>query len=474
MICKACGSQVQSGSKVCDVCGAVLDGEQDYGYESIDFGIAEMVEPEAGPEPDFELPDFGVDERGTSGRDMDLRLPDFEVPDLEDAVSIDEDEFVQKVPDFEAPVFDDEDSASFAPGSAPSVPARPTAAPVRAARRSFAGLRDMISGREPGGRRRLVAIVCVVVAVGVGLVFAYSRLSARAAAVEQVSAQEHKAAEQYEAAQPVSTIQEEPVQRLRKYDIVVPVEAEDLNGAGSRIPVQVTGTVADGSEYNVTSYLSVEGTGIKLSQGTYELRVAASPICGNGVMYHVPGDVVSIVILGDGTCIRNPDAPIVFSVMEALDMTEEQISASLQFVFDDPERTEMAEALGNSARKRRDDAVEARNKQLQAEEQKRQAEEEKRRQAEEKQRQAEEKRLQAEAAAREAEARRQAEEEARQQQQEQEAQQAQAVAEGMLTADEDTFASSDSGGSQTDSEEEDKDEESDESVEETNQEEDAS
>lgn len=476
MICKACGSRVQDGSKICDVCGAVLNDERDYDYESIDFGIADMVEAEAGPEPNFEVPDFGVDERDTSDADMDLRLPDFEVPDLETVVPADEDEFAQKAPDFEAPVFDDEDGASFAPGSAPSVPARSSAAPVRAVRYSFGGLRSMIAGREPGGRRRLVAIVCVVVAMGVGAVFAYSRLSARAAAVEQVSAQERKAAEQYEATQPASTIQAEPVQRLRKYDIVVPVEAEGLNGAGSRIPVQVTGTVADGTEYNVSSYLSVEGTGIKLSQGTYELRVIASPICGNGVMYHVPGDVVSIVILGDGTCMRNPDTPIVFSVVEALDMTEEQISASLQYVFDDPERTEMAEALGNSARKRRDDAVEARNKQLQAEEQKRQAEEQKRQAEEEKQRQAEEKRRQAEAAAQEAEARRQAEEEARQQQQEQEAQQAQAVAEGMLTADEDTFASSDSGGSQTDSEEEDKDEdkESDEVVEETNQEEDAS
>ena len=404
-----------------------------------------MEELEAGPEPNFEVPDFGIEEREATDTELDLRLPDFSVPDLEEATSIDEDELEQKVPDFAAPVFDDAESANFTPESSPSLPARPSAPPVRAVRRSFGGLRDMISGREPGGRRRLAAIVCVVVALGLGAVFVYSKLSARAAAVEQVSAEERKAAEQYVASQPVSTVQEAPVQRLRKYDIIVPIEAEGLNGAGSRIPVQVTGTVVDGTEYNVTSYLSVEGTGIKLSQGTYELRVAASPICGSGLMYHVPGDVVSIVILGDGTCIRNPDTPIVFSPVEALEMTEEQIAASLQFVFDDPERTEMAEALGNSARKRRDDAVAARDKQLQAEEQKRRAEEEK-------QRQDEEKRRQAEVAAQEAEARRQAQAEAaaNQQQEEPETQQAQAVAEGMLSADADTFESADSGGSQTD------------------------
>lgn len=72
----------------------------------------------------------------------------------------------------------------------------------------------------------------------------------------------------------------------------------DTSTGASRLPVQVTGTDIDGKNVDQVFYVDSDGNGIKLTQGNYTLKVAASPLGSNGEIWDVPNIAVSIK-LGD-------------------------------------------------------------------------------------------------------------------------------------------------------------------------------
>lgn len=72
----------------------------------------------------------------------------------------------------------------------------------------------------------------------------------------------------------------------------------DTSTGASKLPVQVTGTDVDGKDVDQVFYVDSDGNGIKLTQGSYTLKVAASPLGSNGEIWDVPNIAVSIK-LGD-------------------------------------------------------------------------------------------------------------------------------------------------------------------------------
>lgn len=72
----------------------------------------------------------------------------------------------------------------------------------------------------------------------------------------------------------------------------------DTATGASKLPVQVTGTDVDGKDVDQVFYVDSDGNGIKLMQGSYTLKVAASPLGSNGEIWNVPNIAVSIK-LGD-------------------------------------------------------------------------------------------------------------------------------------------------------------------------------
>ena len=72
----------------------------------------------------------------------------------------------------------------------------------------------------------------------------------------------------------------------------------DTSTGASKLPVQVTGTDVDGKNVDQVFYVDSDGNGIKLMQGKYTLKVAASPLGSNGEIWDVPNIAVSVK-LGD-------------------------------------------------------------------------------------------------------------------------------------------------------------------------------
>ncbi len=141
--------------------------------------------------------------------------------------------------------------------------------------------------------------------------------------------------------------------------IALPIYIPELDSRGSRIPVAITGTLKDGSEYSKDTYVSNDGSGLLLEPGSYELRVSGSPISSTGVMYKEPEESIEITVTDDLMSSYSPDGFMSFGVIAAIDITDEQIDAACELVKNDPERTQYADGLAERVRERRDEAVAA-------------------------------------------------------------------------------------------------------------------
>lgn len=104
--------------------------------------------------------------------------------------------------------------------------------------------------------------------------------------------------------------------RAKRIPVMVALEVPGLNDKGSRIPVYVEGTTADGKAYSENTFIDHTGAGLELPEGTYTLAVSASPIAEDGTLYNIPQDHIEVVVTDEpqdanatGSQTTQPDAP---------------------------------------------------------------------------------------------------------------------------------------------------------------------
>lgn len=158
----------------------------------------------------------------------------------------------------------------------------------------------------------------------------------------------------------------------------VSAEGWDTSAGASRLPLHITGKEARGKKVDVVRYVDSTGAGVELRRGSYKAEVAASPIAADGTIYAVPGEQIDVKVSKKAEAKKSIDAGSVsLAPVEATEVTDDEIAAAKKYAEEDADAKKAgfsfdADALAQTATKRRDDAVAAK-----------QAEEEARRQAEE-------------------------------------------------------------------------------------------
>ncbi len=158
----------------------------------------------------------------------------------------------------------------------------------------------------------------------------------------------------------------------------VSAEGWDTSAGASRLPLHITGKEARGKKVDVVRYVDSTGAGVELRRGSYKAEVAASPIAADGTIYAVPGEKVDVKVSKKAEGKKSIDAGNVsLASVEATEVTDDEIAAAKKYAEEDAGAKKAgfsfdADALAQTATKRRDDAVADK-----------QAEEEAKRQAEE-------------------------------------------------------------------------------------------
>ena len=242
----------------------------------------------------------------------------------------------------------DAPGAAPAPGSKPAD--APDAAPTAADKGASPAPRSGKAGRR--GRRPVVLVVVALVAA----------VAAAGGVVWWKSEQDRQAAAQ--AAQ--AAWDAAHAERSVHLTIVAP----GYTSAATRIPLEVTGTDLDGDAVTRTEYVGADDPSISLQQGSYEIRVTASPILEDGSLYSLPEGPVGVTV-GDDEATADGTIELA-AVDDPASVTDEQIAAAKAAAEADPQDDGRAESLAQSAVARRDDAVAAKKA---AEEEKAAAEE---------------------------------------------------------------------------------------------------
>lgn len=158
----------------------------------------------------------------------------------------------------------------------------------------------------------------------------------------------------------------------------VSAEGWDTSAGASRLPLHITGKEARGKKVDVVCYVDSTGAGVELRRGSYKAEVAASPIAADGTIYAVPGEKIDVKVSKKAEGKKGIDAGNVsLAPVEATEVTDDEIAAAKKYAEEDTGAKKAgfsfdADALAQTATKRRDDAVADK-----------QAEEEAKRQAEE-------------------------------------------------------------------------------------------
>ncbi len=404
----------------------------------IDFGVKRVPEGvERRPVPDFSVPNLEDEPVADLAMDLESRLPDFStptfagetqgaIPDM-DVVRADVDfsvpvygeeesddavlEGESHVPDFSAPVFADDDDEVLVVRDANRTPdyvapryeasdlsvldvkARMVEPDFEAPK--YEGVEGeelleapgegaLVGGRRPLKTGRVIAVTFAILLALGGVGYAVSSRptsTAKVAKAEPVRAIE-SSPESFKPQERVAIEVAHPV------EVIVPVKVEGLNEDGSRIPVQFEGTTSEGvSVEKQQGYLAIDGTGLMMIPGSYTLTVVASPISADGVMYDLPKVPVKVSVDQNGACATDPAEGLTMVPCETADIKDAQIQAAMQKISTDPLRNTLTDALGESARLRRDEAVAERNR-LRTEEQLRKAQEKQQQQQQQKKQEA--------------------------------------------------------------------------------------
>ena len=137
--------------------------------------------------------------------------------------------------------------------------------------------------------------------------------------------------------------------------VSIPLEVPGLDEEGTRVPVQATGTSAYGDEVSQVAYLEPDGSGLLLAQGSYEIQALGSPIASDGTIYEVAQPTMEVILDDEAVAsgkTANTTEPLVFTPIDASDLTEDQIAAALEWAEADGGRdARKAQELADVARK---------------------------------------------------------------------------------------------------------------------------
>lgn len=174
------------------------------------------------------------------------------------------------------------------------------------------------------------------------------------------------------------TAEQEALAAKHAVRFTVSAEGWDTLAGASRLPLHITGKEARGKKVDVVRYVDSTGAGVELRRGSYKAEVAASPIAADGTIYAVPGKKIDVKVSKKAEGKKSIDAGNVsLAPVEATEVTDDEIAAAKKYAEEDADAKKAgfsfdADALAQTATKRRDDAVADK-----------QAEEEAKRQAEE-------------------------------------------------------------------------------------------
>lgn len=138
----------------------------------------------------------------------------------------------------------------------------------------------------------------------------------------------------------------------------VSIDIQGLDASdGSKIPLSVEGTDLDGESVSTVAFVDETGESLRLKQGTYTVRAAASPIAADGTIYTVPTSSFEIEVEEDTTDCTDAGT-LTFEIPDAADVTDEQIENAYTYAKDGGCESEAdANDLRSAAIKKRDEAL---------------------------------------------------------------------------------------------------------------------
>lgn len=154
--------------------------------------------------------------------------------------------------------------------------------------------------------------------------------------------------------------QSQNVAQSQNASVPISVLADGIGAdGGSKTPVQVEGTAADGTTFKKVFYIAGDSGKVSMPQGSFTFSVPASPIAADGTVYDVSSAKIETTVSQSG-----PAAPIALklSPIEALNVTDEVVSKAYSYADNGgTESGEQAYSLKAAALKRRDEAVAQKN-----------------------------------------------------------------------------------------------------------------
>lgn len=91
--------------------------------------------------------------------------------------------------------------------------------------------------------------------------------------------------------------------------MTVQADEYSTDDGASRVPVQVTGTDAEGNAVDELHFVDARGNGLFLPDGEYTLSIPASPITSGGHLYKVPADEINVSIGKATYAIEDSESP---------------------------------------------------------------------------------------------------------------------------------------------------------------------
>lgn len=119
-----------------------------------------------------------------------------------------------------------------------------------------------------------------------------------------------------------------------RISVVVPIDVPGLDENGTRVPVKAERVDADVDTEPIYAFLEYDGSGLYLEQGKWDVTALGSPISSEGELYHVPSNVVHVVL--DDEAIQTgktseASKPLSFMRIDPADLSEEEIERAKEF-----------------------------------------------------------------------------------------------------------------------------------------------
>lgn len=210
-----------------------------------------------------------------------------------------------------------------------------------------------LGGRGPlSGQRTVIWVAAIVAAALCVGILAFVFLVPRGDDVSEGAAQNTS----MQLTQNSTRTSVDSTSTAREGNVVLPIEvapANDLTREGSRIPVHVSGTLADGSRIEEDHYVDADGVGLDLEPGTYVIHMVGSPISAEGALYHFSENELRVTIPGQNALeVDLEGGAMQLARRELGDASEDDINTARDWASRDPRKASIADALANHARAR--------------------------------------------------------------------------------------------------------------------------